>query len=119
MKFIFRTLILLIVVAGICIISCPKFEDHSEALKQEVKRHFEEEFTNETTGNEGIAFLASSLYTRISSAVFDNRLAVDNYFLFSVGSINLDGRKEVVSLGILNHVFTEIPEEIEDRLETL
>lgn len=119
MKFLFRIIIFLTLIVGICIISCPKHDDHTEALKQEVKSYFDDEFANDTEDDDGLAFLASSLCSGISNAVLVNKLIVDNYFLFSIGRIELDGENNVVSIGILNHVFTDIPEEVEEKLETL
>lgn len=33
-------------------------------------------------------------------------LDVDNYYLFSIGTINIEGKSRAVSFGILSHVFT-------------
>ena len=36
----------------------------------------------------------------------DNLVSVDNYFVGSVGKINIAGKSYIVSVGVLNHIFT-------------
>ena len=52
-----------------------------------------------------VAF-GSVLGTGIGGMVIDNMLNVDNNFVCSVGTITYNGETQIVSVGVLNHVFT-------------
>ena len=45
--------------------------------------------------------------------IVKNNMEVDNYFLFSVGKAG----DNVVSVGVMNHVFTISKEELQKKLE--
>ena len=44
--------------------------------------------------------------TGIAGLFLDGMLQVDNYFVCSVGRIKFEGEEYIVSIGVLNHVFT-------------
>lgn len=56
--------------------------------------------------------LGSMIGTGIGELVIDNMLKVDNYFVCSIGTITFDGETKVVSVGVLNHVFTPGKEDL-------
>lgn len=83
--------------------SCPDKNDHKERLGGAIteligeKLHSEaiEDFLTQSTEFQ-------SLLSTLGTAAVD----VDNYFLFSIGKIDLIGEEQVVSFGIGGHVFT-------------
>lgn len=82
--------------------TCPEKKDHTEALSDSVTQiigeqvpGFDVSLLNSIPGIEGVL-----------SLVGDNFVDVDNYFLFSLGRMDLGGEEQVVSLGICGHVFT-------------
>lgn len=72
-----------------------------------------------TDENEGWMMLGSALGSGIAEYIIDKQLIVDNYFVCSIGRFNYDGEKNIVSLGVLNHIFTmseeDLLREMEDR----
>ena len=79
------------------------------------------EISNKATNDneKAMALFATTLYSGISEFIIDHKLSVENYFLFSVGKITFDGETKTISLGILNHVFTSLSEEIKNNLSDL
>ena len=120
-NFLLFTLII-VFISGFCVISCPDKEAHSEAIMENVNELIDEEATKDVTNDteKALVLLASSLVSGISNLVIDSRLSVDNYFLFSIGRVTFEGESRIVSIGMLNHVFTDINDnhkkEIEKRL---
>jgi hypothetical protein len=114
MKRLFYTLIILLAVAGICVVTCPDKEAHSDALKDLLNTMINSEFSKgiETEEDAGFAALGSALGTGIGGWIIDNMLTVENYFVCSVGYVTYDGETRAVSLGVLNHVFTPDEEQI-------
>lgn len=113
------TLLLILFIAGVCVVSCPKHEDHSKTIIAKFNKVIDKELSDKTNNDteKAFALLASTICSGVSEYVIEKRLSVDNYFIFSVGKISLDGEDKIVSIGILNHVYTEIEDAIKDALQ--
>lgn len=112
MKGLLYTFLVLLGLACVCVVTCPDKDAHSDALKQLLNTVMTEELYKdvETDEDAGWAMLGSMFGTGIGGLMIDNMLKVDNYFVCSVGTMTFDGETKIVSLGLMNHVFT-IPEE--------
>ncbi len=103
-KFLLFTLIL-VIIAGVCVVTCPDKEAHTAALKEVLNAAITEELSS-SESDAGWVTLGSMIGTGLGGLVIDNLLKVDNYFVCSIGTITYDGESKVVSVGVLNHVFT-------------
>lgn len=117
-NFLLFTLII-VFISGFCVISCPDKEAHSEAIMENINELIDEEATKDVTNEseKALALLASSLVSGISNLVIDSRLSVNNYFLFSIGRVTFEGESRIVSIGVLNHVFTDINDNLKKEIE--
>ena len=104
MKKFLIIILILVVAAGTCVVSCPDKTAHTEALKGVLNAAFTEEMGGNNS-DDPLAMVGSMIGTGIGGIVIDNMLKVDNYFVCSVGTITFDGKTRVVSVGVLNHVF--------------
>ena len=111
--------LIIVFISGFCVISCPDKEAHSEAIMENVNELIDEEATKDVTNDteKALVLLASSLVSGISNLVIDSRLSVDNYFLFSIGRVTFEGESRIVSIGMLNHVFTDINDNLKKEIE--
>ncbi len=105
MKVILYVLLIILVLGGICVVTCPDQEAHSEALKGLVNKVITKELSGEDEDADLVMF-GSMIGTGIGGFVIDNILNVENYFICSIGTITYDGETQIVSIGLLNHVFT-------------
>lgn len=113
MKAILYTLLVLIILGGICVVTCPDHEAHSTALKNLCNRMLTEKLSQGATEEEaGWVAFGSMLGTGIGGFVIDNMLNVENYFVCSIGTMTYDGETKIVSVGMLNHVFTADDEKV-------
>ena len=120
MKKLLLFILIVVAVAGVCVVTCPDKEAHSEALKDLVNTVLTEELAEgENETDAGFVAFGSMLGTGIAGIVLDNTLKVENYFVCSVGTITYDGKTKIVSIGILNHVFTADKEDFKQALESL
>lgn len=104
MKAVLYTLLALLILGGICVATCPDREAHSEALKDLVNQVITAELSGEEE-DAGLVMFGSMIGTGLSGLVIDNMLNVEDYFC-SIGTATYDGETHVVSVGLLNHVFT-------------
>ena len=120
MKAILYTLLIVVILGGICVVTCPDQEAHSTALKNLWNKLVTEELSQGADEEDAVLVaFGSVLGTGIGGMVIDNMLNVDNYFVCSVGTITYDGEKQIVSVGVLNHVFTADDEKVLQMAEKL
>ena len=120
MKKLLLFILILVAVAGVCVVTCPDKEAHSEALKDLVNTVLTEELAEGVSESDaGFVAFGSMLGTGLAGIVLDNTLKVENHFVCSVGTITYDGKTKIVSFGILNHVFTADKEDFKQALESL
>ena len=120
MKKLLLFILILVAVAGVCVVTCPDKAAHSEALKDLVNTALTEELAEGVSESDaGFVAFGSMLGTGIAGIVLDNTLKVENHFVCSVGTITYDGKTKIVSIGILNHVFTADKEDFKQALDSL
>lgn len=87
--------------------TCPDREAHSEALKDLVNQVITAELSSEEEEEDAdLVMFGSMIGTGLSGLVIDNMLNVEDYLVCSIGTATYDGETHVVSVGLLNHVFT-------------
>lgn len=118
-KFFITLAILLVVLAGVGVVTCPDKQAHKDAIMSVINEKINESVSKDSSeGDEGIALFASSLGSGIVGYVLDNRLTVKNHFVFSTGEINkLDGTSERLSVGVFGHVFTFSKEDLDKAMD--
>lgn len=94
--------------------TCPDRDAHADALKSLANEVLTSELSADMPDGEDDAFVAfgSVLGTGLSGFVIDNMLNVENYFVCSIGRVSLGSETRVVSVGLLNHVFTADSEDV-------
>jgi hypothetical protein len=105
MKRLIKTLIVLVILAGVMLLTCPAEEKHVEKLTQEILNSSQED-------NEDADFLESignAIAGTISEAVVKvyvkSQLKVEYYYVLNVGKMYYEGEKRVVTIGVFNQVF--------------
>ena len=120
MKKLLLFILILVAVAGVCVVTCPDKAAHSEALKDLVNTALTEELAEGVSETDaGFVAFGSMLGTGLAGIVLDNTLKVENHFVCSVGTITYAGKTKIVSIGILNHVFTADKEDFKQALDSL
>lgn len=119
MKNFLLFILILVFITGVCVVSCPDKEAHSDAIMETVNNLIDDRMTEGITeeNEKTFALFASSLVSGVSNIVIDSRLTVKNHFLFSIGKVTFDGESQTVSIGILNHVFTDIDDNLKKEIE--
>lgn len=108
MKAILIIILIVVVLGGVCVVTCPDQEAHTQDLKNLLNEVLTEELSKDAASDEdaGWVMFGSMIGTGVGGMVIDNILNVENYFVCSIGTVTYDGETYIVSLGVLNHVFT-------------
>lgn len=114
MKKFIKALIILLVIAGVAVVTCPDKQDHKDAITSVINEVVHDELgVNQEDDSlgilKGLANIGAGIY-------LDNKFSVDNYFVCSVGRILHGAENDVVSFGIFGHVFTFGKEDVKEML---
>ena len=105
MKKLIKSIIVLVILAGVMLFTCPEEEKHIEKMTQEIVKSSQE--NNEDSGL--LESIGNAIAGTISEAVVKvyvkSQLKVDNYYVLNIGKMYYDGEKRVVTIGAFNHVF--------------
>lgn len=120
-------IVLLLALLVVMFVTCPKEEDHRLAVMQlcseVVQTKVEESDVSKWLKATGIDLgdskqLLLEATGNVSSGVLvNNLLHVDDYYLFSVGRMKVQHNEYIVSVGVMNHVFTPSKETVSEAID--
>ena len=115
MKKLLYTLLVIVVLGAIAALTCPKKQEHKDALMSVVNESINTSLQEENLG--GLGSIVGSIGSGVAGAYLDNRLVVKDRFICSVGEIqNLKGEVKKVSLGLFGHVFPLNKQDLREAL---
>ena len=106
---------ILALIFAVMVVTCPKTEDHRDAVRKELTKSIHTHIDQDNTGVFG-AF-GKLLTSQISEMAVNNLLSVDNYVVYSVGRIEWQGDNKIVSFGLLGHVYTFDAEDLDEAYD--
>jgi len=105
-KFIFL-IVFLAVVAGVLIATCPDRNAHMAAIKSVVSEVVNDEVDKQTNiFTTELASISTVLTVNMADSYLKTNLIIKDHTLYNIGYINYKDELRMVSVGILNHVFT-------------
>lgn len=113
MKKLLVSLFFIALVILLALTSPPK-KVHSESITNA----FNDAIRDKSENSNMLGMLMDGVASYFLSSVVDKNLIVDNYLIFSLGKFETQGESKVVSVGILNHVFTLGAKEILETLDS-
>ena len=101
-------IILVAIVAGVCIITCPDRQKHLDAIGKELNSGISQGISSDEDADaDALLGILNALASNFTLRGIEQYLEVDNYFLFSTGKITCrNGEVKRLSFGICGHVFT-------------
>ena len=108
MKRLVKSIVVLAIIAGIMLFTCPEKEKHVNKLTKEIVESVQDGQNNgedsdllESIGNA----IVGTLSEKVVQVYVKNQLNVEDYYVLNVGKMYYDGEKRVVTIGAFNHVF--------------
>ena len=108
MKKLTKIILVLAILAGVMLFTCPEEEKHVDKLTKDIVEAVQEGQNNgedsdwlENIGNA----IVGTLSEKVVHIYVKSQLKVDNYYVLNVGKMYYDGEKRVVTIGAFNHVF--------------
>ncbi|MCR5078067.1 MAG: GYF domain-containing protein [Prevotella sp.] len=108
----------LVALIAVLILTCPKTEQHKEALANVITSTVTDA-ANDTDSTfeddlmaQAFRTISNAFTSKVMQAAVDNLVTVDNHIIFSVGKVHYDGKDHTVSVGLLGHIFTVDKEDV-------
>ena len=113
MKKIIITLIILAAIAGVLIATCPDAQKHRDVVNTRVEQAVTNYMNDKNdAGDSWAGILSSTIGSLVGKLNIASGLKVHDCALFSYGTVDTSEKKnQLVTLGILNHVFCFISED--------
>lgn len=117
MKKLTITLLVFLSAALLLTVTCPKADAHKETFKEVANQAVQQELG--ATSDVATNIIGGLITGRLVDNLVDSRMTVRNYFVCSVGFLSpLDGSEpQLVTVGLLNHVFAPTPEQIREYVD--
>lgn len=109
-------IIILLLVAVLMSQTVPDKRQHKEAMMEAINEYVEEEAVDKL-GDNLLAKLSKSVVVKTVETALNSKLKMDNYYLFNTTHVRIDGEDQLLSLGMLGHVFTFDKEMLREKLE--
>jgi len=118
MKRSLRILIPIVLIAGICALTCPNKEQHTESIQEAFANHLESQLgaKGESDPDAGFHQFSSHLGGGMMKMLLQDKLTVKNYGVCSIGKLEVREKSSTVSVGILNTVFTVSFDKIQKQI---
>ena len=110
-------LLILVVVGALGVTTCPNKEDHVETIMEAVNGAMQKKASEAGVVGGLLGNLMTNLVGNLASNVVESAVEYHNYFVCSTCTVPDDGKDKVVSLGLLNHVFTVSKEDLLEQFQ--
>ena len=108
-------LIAVAVVLLFLIATCPNAKQHKQVINDRISMAVEEIHDSLTASN-GFG-LSDVVIDEVTKKIIENQFSLDNYWLFSVGKVHWNHQSQMVTFGIVHHVFCFISkDQIKDAI---
>ena len=110
-------IVIVLLVGVLMYATAPAEEKHKEAMMKAVREFIDEEAANRGFKDNGITRLGKNVVAQAVKTALNSKLKFDNYYLFNMTHVKLDGENKTLSLGIFGKVFTFDKDMLRENLE--
>lgn len=111
------TLIVILLIAVLMTQTVPAKKAHKEAMMKAIKEYVDEKAEEEGFGNNVLTSIGKVVVNKGIEIALNTKLRVHNYYLFNTTSVRMDGKDQLLSVGILGQVLTFDKDMLKERLE--
>ena len=111
------TLIVILLIAVLMTQTVPAKKAHKEAMMKAIKEYVDEKAEEEGFGNNVLTSIGKVVVNKGIEIALNTKLRVHNYYLFNTTRVRMDGKDQLLSVGILGQVLTFDKDMLKERLE--
>lgn len=110
-------LVAVLLLAVIMIETVPDKAAHKEAMMKAVAEYVDEEVSESAVGDNVLGRIGKGVINATVRAALNMKLKVNNYYLFNTTYVRMNGKDQLLSVGLFGHVFTFDKKMLREKLE--
>ncbi len=114
-KFLIYAIVLIAVIAMAKTV--PDKKAHKKAMMEAVKAYVDEEASERGMGDNILTDLGKGIVNKTIEKVLNSKLEMHDYLVYNTTYVMLQGEEQLLSVGLLGHVFTFDKQMLREKLE--
>ena len=111
------TLVIILLIAVLMTQTVPDKKAHKEAMMEAIKEYVDEKAEEQGFGNNVLTNIGKVVVNKVIEVALNAKLKVHNYYLFNTTSVRLDGKDQLLSVGLFGQVITFDKDMLKERLD--
>ena len=111
------TLVIILLIAILMTQTVPDKKAHKQAMMKAIKEYVDEKAEEQGFGNNVLTKIGKNVINKGIEVALNTKLKVHNYYLLNTTSVRMDGEDQLLSVGLLGHVFTFDKDMLKERLD--
>ena len=111
------TVVIILLIAVLMTQTVPDKKAHKEAMMKSIKEYVDEKAEEKGFGNNVLTKIGKAVVNTGIEVALNAKLKVHNYYLFNTTSVHLDGKDQLLSVGLFGQVITFDKDMLKERIE--
>ena len=95
----------------------PDKKAHKQAMMKAIKEYVDEKAQEKGFGDNILTNIGKAVVNKGIEVALNTKLKVHNYYLFNTTSVRMDGKDQLLSVGLLGQVITFDKDMLKERLD--
>jgi hypothetical protein len=111
------TIVIILLVAVLMTQTVPDKKAHKKAMMKAIKEYVDEKAEEKGFGNNVLTNIGKTVVNKGIEVLLNAKLKVHNYYLWNTTTVRLDGKDQLLSVGVLGQVLTFDKDMLKERIE--
>lgn len=111
------TIVIILLIAVLMTQTVPDKKAHKEAMMKAIKEYVDEKAEEKGFGANVLTNIGKNVVNKGIEVLLNAKLKVHNYYLWNTTTVHLDGKDQLLSVGVLGQVLTFDKDMLKERIE--
>ena len=111
------TIVIILLIAVLMTQTVPSKKAHKEAMMKAIKEYVGEKAEEQGFGDNVLTDIGKAVVNKGIEVALNAKLKVHNYYLWNTTTVRLDGKDQLLSVGVLGQVLTFDKDMLKERIE--
>lgn len=111
------TIVIILLIAVLMTQTVPSKKAHKEAMMKAIKEYVDEKAEEQGFGDNVLTDIGKAMVNKGIEVALNAKLKVHNYYLWNTTTVRLDGKDQLLSVGVLGQVLTFDKDMLKERIE--
>ena len=111
------TIVIILLIAVLMTQTVPSKKAHKEAMMKAIKEYVDEKAEEQGFGDNVLTDIGKAVVNKGIEVALNAKLKVHNYYLWNTTTVRLDGKDQLLSVGVRGQVLTFDKDMLKERIE--